>query len=95
MLAAVSGFAASFTAPDGMLSLPLYSQGAALSGIKMALTDMKREPPYLPAVLPSMGVVAGDKAPSFSLLPAGGGPRVALDDLLATKPVLLEFLSVT
>ena len=64
--------------------------------IGMALSDLKRVPPfYEPQMLPSMGVDVGNKAPDFNLLPAGGGARVSLSSLLATKPVLLEFASVT
>jgi len=62
----------------------------------MALSDLKRVPPYYePQTLPSMGVDTGNKAPEFNLLPTSGGPRVSLSSLLATKPVLLEFASVT
>jgi len=64
--------------------------------VGMALSDLKRVPPfYEPQTLPSMGVDVGNKAPDFDLLPAGGGARVSLSSLLATKPVLLEFASVT
>jgi len=79
-----------------MLSLALTMPMRG-GGVSMALTDMKRVPPlYEPQTPPSLGVTAGDKAPSFCLLSVGGkGERVALADLLQTKPVVVEFASVT
>ena len=57
---------------------------------------MHRVPPaYAPYTGPSLLVETGEAAPNFSLLPVGGKTRMALGQLLATKPVLLEFVSTT
>ena len=57
---------------------------------------MHRVPPaYAPYTGPTLLVETGETAPNFSLLPVGGNTRMALTSLLATKPVLLEFISTT
>jgi len=56
----------------------------------------KRTPPeYGPYTGPRMVVNTGDAAPDFSLTCVGGSEKVSLASLLATKPVLMEFVSVT
>ena len=57
---------------------------------------MHRVPPlYAPYTGPSLLVETGEMAPNFSLLPVGQRTRMSLTSLLATKPVVLEFISTT
>lgn len=42
-----------------------------------------------------VNVNTGDAAPDFSLSAVGGSEKVSLSGLLADKPVLMEFISVT
>ena len=74
-------------------------QGDATSAKAMKMDEVelmhKVAPLYAPYTGPSLLVETGETAPNFSLMPVGGKNRITLASLLATKPVLLEFVSTT